>query len=208
MFMLTIKVYFLYNTISNICYIYYILIIHYTNYITLWVYRRRQWHPTPVLLPGESHGWRSLVGSVHGVSKVRTRLTRLHFHFSLSCTGEGNGSPLQCSCLENPRDGGAWWAAVYGVAQSRTQLNRLSSSRVCACMLSGFHCVQLFATPWTVAPRLLCPGDFPGMDTGVGCHALLQRIFLTQGLNPHILHWRWILCSWATRKHHYIIQIL
>ena len=45
---------------------------------------------------------------------------RLHFHFSLSCTGEGNGNPLQCSCLENPRDGGAWWAAVYGVAQSRT----------------------------------------------------------------------------------------
>ena len=45
---------------------------------------------------------------------------RLHFHFSLSCIGEGNGNPLQCSCLENPRDGGAWWAAVYGVAQSRT----------------------------------------------------------------------------------------
>ena len=45
---------------------------------------------------------------------------RLLFHFSLSCTGEGNGNPLQCSCLENPRDGGAWWAAVYGVAQSRT----------------------------------------------------------------------------------------
>ena len=53
---------------------------------------------------------------------------RLHFHFSLSCIGEGNGSPLQCSCLENPRDGGAWWAAVYGVAQSWTQLKRLSSS--------------------------------------------------------------------------------
>ena len=53
---------------------------------------------------------------------------RLHFHFSLSCIGEGNGSPLQCSCLENPRDGGAWWAAVYGVAQSRTRLMRLSSS--------------------------------------------------------------------------------
>ena len=45
---------------------------------------------------------------------------RLHFHFSLSCIGEGNGNPLQCSCLENPRDGGAWWAAVYGVAQSQT----------------------------------------------------------------------------------------
>ena len=53
---------------------------------------------------------------------------RLHFRFSLSCTGEGNGNPLQCSCLENPRDGGAWWAAVYGVAQSQTRLKRLSSS--------------------------------------------------------------------------------
>ena len=53
---------------------------------------------------------------------------RLHFHFSLSCIGEGNGNPLQCSCLENPRDGGAWWAAVYGIAQSQTWLKRLSSS--------------------------------------------------------------------------------
>ena len=53
---------------------------------------------------------------------------QLHFQFSLSCIGEGNGNPLQCSCLENPRDGGAWWAAVYGVAQSRTRLKRRSSS--------------------------------------------------------------------------------
>ena len=53
---------------------------------------------------------------------------QLHFHFSLSCTGEGNGNPLQCSCLENPRGRGAWWAAVSGVAQSRTRLKRLSSS--------------------------------------------------------------------------------
>ena len=53
---------------------------------------------------------------------------RLHFIFSVSCIGEGNGNPLQCSCLENPRDGGAWWAAVYGVAQGRTRLKRLSSS--------------------------------------------------------------------------------
>ena len=52
---------------------------------------------------------------------------QLHFHFSLSCIGEGNGNPLQCSCLENPRDGGAWWAAVYGVTQSWTRLKRLSS---------------------------------------------------------------------------------
>ena len=53
---------------------------------------------------------------------------QLPFHFSLSCTGEGNGNPLQCSCLENPRDGGAWRAAVYGITQSRTRLKRLSSS--------------------------------------------------------------------------------
>ena len=59
---------------------------------------------------------------------VQHTTERLHFHFSLSCIGQGNGNPLQCSCLENPRDGGAWWAAVYGVAHSRTQLKRLSSS--------------------------------------------------------------------------------
>ena len=53
---------------------------------------------------------------------------RIHFHFSFSCIGEGNGNPLQCSCLENIRDGGAWWAVVYGVAQSWTRLERLSSS--------------------------------------------------------------------------------
>ena len=81
---------------------------------------RRQYHPTPVLLPGKSHGWRSLVGCSPWGCKESDTTERLHFHFSLSCTGEGNGSPLQCSCLENPRDGGAWWAAVYGVAQSRT----------------------------------------------------------------------------------------
>ena len=57
---------------------------------------------------------------------------RLHFHFSLSCIGEGNGNPLQCSCLENPRDGGAWWAAIYGVAQSRTQLKRLAAAAAAA----------------------------------------------------------------------------
>ena len=55
---------------------------------------------------------------------------RLPFYFSLSCIGKGNGNPLQCSCLENPRDGGAWWAAIYGVAQSRTQLKQLSSSSI------------------------------------------------------------------------------
>ena len=92
------------------------------------VRQRRQWHPTPVLLPGKSHGRRSLVRcSSWGLEESDTT-ERLHFHFSLPCIGEGNDNPLQCSCLENPRDGGAWWATVYGVAQSRTQLKRLSSS--------------------------------------------------------------------------------
>ena len=84
--------------------------------------------PTPVLLPGKSHGQRSLVGCRPWGREESGTTERLHFHFSLSCIGEGNGNPLQCSCLENPRDGGAWWAAIYGVAQSRTQLKWLSSS--------------------------------------------------------------------------------
>ena len=87
-----------------------------------------QWQPTPVFLPGKSHGRRSLVGCSPWGCEESDTTERLHFHFSLPCIGEGNGNPLQCSCLENPRDGGAWWEAVYGVAQSRTQLNRLSSS--------------------------------------------------------------------------------
>ena len=92
------------------------------------IYRRRQWHPTPVLLPGKSHGWRRLEGCSPWGRWGSDTTERLHFHFSLSCIGEGNGNPLQCSCLENPRDGGAWWAAVYGVAQSWTRLKWLSSS--------------------------------------------------------------------------------
>ena len=88
----------------------------------------RQWHPTPALLPGKSHGRRSLEGCSAWGRWGSDMTEQLHFHFSLSCGGEGNGNPFQCSWLENPRDGGAWWAAIYGVAQSWTQLKRLSSS--------------------------------------------------------------------------------
>ena len=88
----------------------------------------RQWQPTPVLLPGKSHGWRTLVGYGPWDCEESNTTERLPFHFSLSCIGEGSGNPLQCSCLENPRDGGAWWAAIYGAEQSRTRLMRLSSS--------------------------------------------------------------------------------
>ena len=90
--------------------------------------RRRQWHPTPVLLPRKSYGRRSLIGCSPWGREESDTTERLHFHFSLSCTGEGNGNPLQSSCLENPRDSGAWWAAIYGIAQSWARLKQLSSS--------------------------------------------------------------------------------
>jgi len=83
---------------------------------------KKKWQPTSVLLPGKSHGRRSLVGFSPWGRKESDMTERLHFYFSLSCTGEGNGNPLQCSCLENPRDGRAWWAAISGVAQSRIRL--------------------------------------------------------------------------------------
>ena len=92
------------------------------------MYWRRQWQPTPVLLPGKSHEWMSLVGCSPWGRGESDTTERLHFHFSLSCIGEGNGSPTQCSCLENPRDGGAWWAAFYGVTQIWTRPKQLSSS--------------------------------------------------------------------------------
>ena len=114
-----------------------------SSFLNLWISRsfflnlttsrkhpwRGQWHPTPVLLPGKSHGQRSLVGcSPWGLEELDTT-ELLHFHFSLQCFGEGNGNPLQCSCLENPWDSRAWWAAVYGVEQSQPRLKWFSSSR-------------------------------------------------------------------------------
>ena len=75
----------------------------------------KAWQPTPVLLPGKSHRRRSLVGCSPWGREESDTTEQLHFHFSLSCIGEGNGNPLQCSYLENPRDGGAWWAAVSEV---------------------------------------------------------------------------------------------
>ena len=85
--------------------------------------RRKHWQAIPVLLPRKSHGWRSLVGCSPWGHYKSDGTERLHFHFSLAHNGEGNGNPRQCSCLENPRDGRAWWAAIYGVAQSRTRLS-------------------------------------------------------------------------------------
>ena len=132
---------------------------------SLW---RRQWHPTPVLLPGKSHGQRSLVGcSPWG--RIELDMTeQLHFHFSLSCIGEGNGNPLQCSCLENPRDGGTWWASTYGVAQSWTRLKRLSSSSSSSIRVGDHHPVESQQVPKESAEiRCLCLSweDVPILST-------------------------------------------
>ena len=118
------------------CYQLYVDIYH--------LYQRRQWHPTPVFLPWKSHGWRSLVGYSPWGREESDTTGWLHFHFSLSCTGEGNGNPLQYSCLKNPRDGRAWWAAVYGVTQSQIWLMRLSSS------ISLIYILLSFMLPWSI----------------------------------------------------------
>ena len=95
----------------------YICVIFFCNYLC--DIRRRQWQPTPVLLPGKYHGGSNLVGCSPWGPEESDTAEQLHFHFSLSRIGEGNGKPLQCSCLENPRD---------GVTQSRTRLKQFSSS--------------------------------------------------------------------------------
>ena len=117
------------------------------------VFRRRQWHPIPVLLPGKSHWRRSLVGCSPWGRWGSDTTERLHFHFSLSCIGEGNGNPLQCSCLENPRDGGAYWAAISGVTQSYTWLKRLSSSSSGLFYLSS----SSYVSQWRNLPKICQP---------------------------------------------------
>ena len=102
--------------------------------------------------------------------------------------GEGNGNPLQYSCLENPRDRGTWWVTVHGVAKSQTRPSDFTFTFTLVAMLSSQLCLTL--KPQGLQPaRLLCPWSFPGKNTKVGCHFLLQGILLSQGLNPHILHW-------------------
>ena len=119
--------FYMFCTFSNWI-VYFYIRYNWIGYFYIGHLRRRRWHPTPVLLPGKPHGRRSLLGCSPWGCKESDTTEQLHFHFSLSRIGEGNGNPLQCSCLENPRDRRAWWAAVYGVAQSQTRLKRLSSS--------------------------------------------------------------------------------
>ena len=128
------------------------------------MYRRRQWHPTPVLLPGKSHGRRSLVGCSPWGSWGSDTTEWRHFHFSLSCIGEGNGNPLQCSYLENARDRGVWWAAIYGVAEGRTQLSDVTFS-------FHFHALEKeMATHSSVLAWRIPGTEEPGGLPSMGSH--------------------------------------
>ena len=103
--------------------------------------------------------WTEEPGGLQSMGSLESDMTeRLHFHFSLSCIGEGNGNPLQCSCLENPRDWGAWWAAVYGVTQSRTWLKRLSSSSSSRSKLWTFDLIIESNWQLTKAVAVVCVG--------------------------------------------------
>ena len=131
---------------------------------------RKVWQPPPVFLPGESHGQRSLVNIVHGVPKSRTWLSASHMMWwlcnsvnvfnTLNCTlkGEGDGTPLQYFCLENPTDGGAWQAAVRGVARVRHDW---------ATSLSLFTFMH-WRRKWQPTPAFL-PGESQGRGSLVGC---------------------------------------
>ena len=143
--------------------------------------RRRQWQPTPGLLPGKSHGRRSLVGCSPWGCEDSNTTERLHFHFSLSCIGEGNGNPLQCSSLENPRDGGAWWAAVCGITQSRTWLKRLSSSRLLPSVLYlspllKFNKSLHVCLPFTLSLSFL--SHFGSLDDRIRHNIFLSQAFI------------------------------
>ena len=97
---------------------------------------------------------------------------QLHFHFSLSCIGEGNGNPLQCSCLENPRDGGVWWAAIYGVAQSWTRLKRLSSSKLMLRASQVALVVRTLTAMWETGVRSL--GQQDPLEEGMATHLVFS----------------------------------
>ena len=106
--------------------------------------------------------WTEEPGRLQSMGSLESDATeRLHFHFSLSCIGEENGSPLQCSCLENPRDGGAWWAAVHGVAKSRTQLSNFTFTfhfHALEKKMAAHSSVLAWRIPWTGEP-----GGLPSM---------------------------------------------
>ena len=150
-------------------------------------YWRRQWHPTPLHLPGKSHGQRSLEGCSPWGCWGSDMTERLHFQFSLSCIREGNGNPLQCSCLENPRNGVAWWTAVYGVTQSRIWLKWLSSSSTIDSI--GIACVireQGFVLTSMCTAGTFCPGTLGDWGEGMTVVTSIQSSYHGTKMWPYL----------------------
>ena len=150
------------------------------------------WGPisgTPVLLPGKSHGQRSLVGCSPWSHEESYMAEQLHFQFSLSCTGEGNGNPLQCSCLESPRDRGAWWAAIYGVAQSRTRLMQLS----CCCCYKWQDLLSRMSGPLPDVPAGVKLDRVGGGDASKWAKpwffVLVERLCYSPSSLIYFFHW-------------------
>ena len=116
---------------------------------------------------------------------------QLHFHFSLSCIGEGNGNPLQCSCLENPRDGGAWLAAVYGVTQSRTRLKRISSSSSSSSRFPALSYIPHENHRVSIKGMHSEAGQtsVPNLTVPLNHVTLSLLIFLSKPQFPHLLSW-------------------
>ena len=157
---------------------------------------RKKWPRTPVLLPGKSHGQRSLVGYSPWGCEESDTTEWLHFRFSLSCVGEGNDNLLQYSCLENPRDRGSWWTAIYGVAQGWTQLKRLSNSSSSSSMYHKIHPFKMYisvvlgysqscTTITTNFRTFLSPQEVP-YPLAVTLHSSL--LWLIHFLSPWICH--------------------
>ena len=151
---------------------------------------RRQWHPTPVLLPRKSHGRRSLVGCSPWGHKESDMTERLHFHFLLHAL-EKEMATHSCSCLKNPRDGGAWWAAVYGVAQSWTRLKLLSSSSSSRTEMktdlsqSCGHC-WLFQFCWHIEGSTLTATSFRIWKSSARIPSPPQALFKVMFLKAHL----------------------
>ena len=116
---------------------------------------------------------------------------------SLESLGEGNGNPLQYTCLENPMDGGAWWAAVHGVVKSQARLSDFTFTFHFPALekeMATHSSVLAWRIPGTFRPHgLYSPWNSPCQNTGVGSLSLLQGIFPTQGSNPGLPQYRWIL---------------
>ena len=155
-----------------------------------------KWHPTPILLPGKSHGWRSLVGCSPWGRWGSDTTERLPFHFSLARIGGGNGNPLLCSCLENPMDWGAWWAAVYRVAQSRTRLPFTFHLHALEEEMATHSSVLAWRIPWTEEP-----GGLPS----IGSHRVghdWSDLAAAAATKSQIIQTMW-LPTWATRWPHW-----